>query len=174
LLFSHQQRPRWHWPSYLFIAPALVYLSAWFLLGTISQKPLVRIMPALVLALSPLVMELQHRGGVVELTALVSVMLTARLLVSSANAFSPARSWRWVALGRPNWSCAGCLIAASFSAVAAGVSCADRDAPITGARLWFGSAFLAFRCCSHGWLQQLKSTFSLLLLPHQRGFSPFR
>ena len=84
--------------SYLFIAPALVYLSAWFLLGTISQKPLVRIMPALVLALSPLVMELQHRGGVVELTALVSAMLTARLLVSSANAFSPARSWRWVAL----------------------------------------------------------------------------
>ncbi|NCV81382.1 MAG: hypothetical protein EBW36_05115, partial [Actinobacteria bacterium] len=79
-------------------APALVYLSAWFLLGTISQKPLVRIMPALVLALSPLVMELQHRGGVVELTALVSAMLTARLLVSSANAFSPARSWRWVAL----------------------------------------------------------------------------
>ena len=84
--------------GYLFIAPALVYLSAWFLLGTISQKPLVRIMPALVLALSPLVMALQHRGGVVELTALVSVMLTARLLVSSANAFSPARSWRWVAL----------------------------------------------------------------------------
>ncbi|MGA1458538.1 MAG: glycosyltransferase family 2 protein, partial [Aquiluna sp.] len=84
--------------SYLFIAPTLVYLSAWFLLGTVSQKPLVRILPALVLALSPLVLQLQHRGGVVELTALVFAMLTARLLVSSANAFSPARSWRWVAL----------------------------------------------------------------------------
>jgi len=84
--------------SYLFIAPTLVYLSAWFLLGTVSQKPLVRIMPALILALSPLVLQLQHRGGVVELTALVFAMLTARLLVSSANAFSPARSWRWVAL----------------------------------------------------------------------------
>ncbi|NDD70267.1 MAG: hypothetical protein EBZ29_13170, partial [Synechococcaceae bacterium WB9_4xC_028] len=78
--------------------PTLVYLSAWFLLGTVSQKPLVRIMPALILALSPLVLQLQHRGGVVELTALVFAMLTARLLVSSANAFSPARSWRWVAL----------------------------------------------------------------------------
>ncbi len=84
--------------SYLFIAPTLVYLSAWFLLGTVSQKPLVRIMPALILALSPLVLQLQHRGGVVELTALVFAMLTTRLLVSSANAFSPARSWRWVAL----------------------------------------------------------------------------
>jgi hypothetical protein len=55
-------------------------------------------MVPLVLALSPPVMQLQQRGGVVELTALVFAMLTARLLISSANAFSPARSWRWVAL----------------------------------------------------------------------------
>ena len=84
--------------AYLFIAPALVYLAAWFLFGAVSQKPLVRIIPSLVLALSPIVIGLQHSGGVVELTAIISLALTGRLLVSAATAFSPARSWRWVAL----------------------------------------------------------------------------
>jgi GT2 family glycosyltransferase len=84
--------------SYLFIAPTLIYLSAWLLLGLISKRPLIRILPALVLALSPQVLGLQQRGGVVELTALMSAALTAWLLVSAATAFSPARSWRWLAL----------------------------------------------------------------------------
>ena len=84
--------------AYLFLAPTLVYLAAWFLFGAVSQKPLARILPSLVLALSPIVIGLQHSGGFVELTAIISLALTARLLVSAATAFSPARSWRWLAL----------------------------------------------------------------------------
>lgn len=83
---------------FLFAAPTLVYLATWFLLGAITQKPLVRILPALVFALSPIVIGLQHQGGIVELTAIVSLALTLRLLSSAVNAFSPARSWRWMAL----------------------------------------------------------------------------
>ena len=83
---------------YLFMAPTLVYLATWFLLGTVSQRPLVRILPALLMALSPIVIGLQQSGGVVELTAIISLALSGRLLVSAGTAFSPARSWRWVAL----------------------------------------------------------------------------
>lgn len=83
---------------YLFAAPTLVYLATWFLLGAITHRPLIRSLPALVFALSPIVIGLQHQGGIVELTAIVSLALTVRLLFSAATAFSPARSWRWMAL----------------------------------------------------------------------------
>jgi GT2 family glycosyltransferase len=84
--------------SYLFIAPTLVYLSVWLLLGLITKRPMSRILPALIFALSPQVLQLQQRGGVVELTAIISLTLTVWLLFSAATAFSPARSWRGIAL----------------------------------------------------------------------------
>lgn len=95
--------------AFIFISPVLLYLAAWFLLGAISAKPLVRILPSLILALSPQVLQLQQRGGVVELVALGSLIVTTRLLISSATAFSPARSWRWAALA----GLSGALLAVS-------------------------------------------------------------
>lgn len=83
---------------FLFIAPALAFLTSWKLVGVFAPKPWVRSLAALGYSLSPLVLGGAIRGEVVELTALVFAPLAAFLLVKALVAFNPARAWRWTGL----------------------------------------------------------------------------
>lgn len=84
--------------AFLFIAPALAFLTSWKLAGVFSAKPWARTLGAISYAMSPLVLGGAQRGEVVELTALVFGPLAAFLLVKGLLAFNPARAWRWTGL----------------------------------------------------------------------------
>jgi len=84
--------------SFVFIAPALAFLTSWKLVGVFASKPWARSLAALGYSLSPLVLGGAIRGEVVELTALVFAPLAAFLLIKALVAFNPARSWRWTGL----------------------------------------------------------------------------
>ena len=83
---------------FVFIAPALAFLTSWKLVGVFAPKPWARTLAALGYSLSPLVLGGAIRGEVVELTALVFAPLAAFLLIKALVAFNPARAWRWTGL----------------------------------------------------------------------------
>ena len=83
---------------FVFIAPALAFLTSWKLVGVFAPKPWVRSLAALGYSLSPLVLGGAIRGEVVELTALVFAPFAAFLLIKALVAFNPARAWRWTGL----------------------------------------------------------------------------
>lgn len=84
--------------GFVFIAPALAFLTSWKLVGVFASKPWARTLAALGYSLSPMVLGGAHRGEVVELTALVFAPLAAFLLIKALVAFNPARAWRWTGL----------------------------------------------------------------------------
>lgn len=84
--------------SFVFAAPALIFIGVWLLLGAISSRPWVRSALALLVALSPQVIELAQAAAVVELAVMVSVPWTLYFLNQSVTAFNSARAWRWMSL----------------------------------------------------------------------------
>ena len=84
--------------AFVFIAPALAFLSSWKLIGVFAAKPWARSLAALGYSLSPMVLGGAMRGEVVELTALVFAPLAGFLLIKALVAFNPARAWRWTGL----------------------------------------------------------------------------
>ena len=83
---------------FLFLAPSLLFIAMWFLLGLATQKPTLRNFASLFLAGSVPVALLQREAGVVELAAVVFASFTGFFLAKSAFAFNLARSWRWLGL----------------------------------------------------------------------------
>lgn len=101
------QQPSLALAGFVFLAPSLVFVGSWLLLGVVSKRPWVRSAIAMAIALSPQLQSAAGNAAVVELAAFVGFVWSAYFISKSFSAFNSARSWRWMALA----AFAGALVA---------------------------------------------------------------
>lgn len=83
---------------FVFLALSLSFISAWLLMGLLTDRAWLRSFAALGYALSPPLLSMQSSGDVVGLVVAVFLPLTLYFVWQNYQAFNSARSWRWGAL----------------------------------------------------------------------------
>lgn len=94
---------------FVFVAPALAFVSFWYLASLVVERVWVRNLVAIVFAVSPQVLTTQSQAGVADLVAIVFGPWLFYFLIKAASSFTSARGWRWVGLA----GVAGALVAVS-------------------------------------------------------------
>lgn len=136
---------------FVFFAPALGFIGAWFLASSLTAQIWIRTAVALFYSLSPGLLLLQRDAAVVELVAFVAVPWSAYFLHKSAFAFNLSRSWRWLGLA----GLSGALVAISSPVVfgfliLVGFGLGSIRLARFGVLVWFGLPGLALLA---PWLQ---------------------
>jgi GT2 family glycosyltransferase len=112
---------------FVFVAPALIFMGSWLLLGLATQRAWLRTAAALLFSLSPQVQQLADAAAVVELASLIGFVWVIYFLNQSVTAFNAARSWRWMSL-------------AGFAAALVAISSPLAFALLLPVAIWIGAA----------------------------------
>jgi len=107
--FAFSANPSSALALFVFIAPALAFVSFWYLASLVVDRVWVRNLVAIVFAISPQVLSTQSQAGVADLVAIVFGPWLFYFLIKAASSFTPARGWRWAGLA----GIAGAFVAVS-------------------------------------------------------------